>query len=293
MPNGVPLTGGLALGCAFVVVSLIGLFYGRAPSAQSMGLVMSSLIMLILGVVDDLHELSVGTKFLAQLVCAFILIIFGIKTQIVYIGELANVVITLVWVLAITNALNHLDVMDGVAGGCALIIALAFFIVSGFGSHPQILALALMGSILGFLIFNLPPAQIYMGNSGSHFLGFVLAEFSLTINYASLERKVALLSPLLILGFPLYDTAFLILMRLKKKRLPFKKSNDHLVLRFLALGYSKKKALSVMFSWTLFFALSGIALSRAANPAGAAIIAVVAVASLLLTGKMSGIKVSD
>ena len=125
-----------------------------------------------------------------------------------------------------------------------------------------------------------------MGNSGSHFLGFILAALALVISYAPLEREIALLSPLLILGLPIFDTGFLIWARLIKKRLPFKKSNDHPALKFLALGYSQKKALLVMLSLCLFFSLCGILLSQVSNLFGITIITFVILVSLVLTKQM-------
>jgi len=249
--------------------------------------------MLIFGVIDDWKELSILAKFLVQTVAASLLIFFGVRTQIVYIGTLSNIIITLIWILGITNAFDHLDVIDGLAAGVAMMASLTFFIISSFNGqlNAAILSLALAAISLSFLFYNFPPAKIYMGNSGSHFLGFVLAAVALLISYAPLERKIALLSPLLILGLPIFDTAFLILMRLTKKDLPFKKSNDHLALRLLASGYSKKKTLSAMFGLCLFFCLSGIVVSRVSNLWGIGTVTLVILVNLIITIKMSKLTV--
>jgi UDP-N-acetylmuramyl pentapeptide phosphotransferase/UDP-N-acetylglucosamine-1-phosphate transferase len=130
-----------------------------------------------------------------------------------------------------------------------------------------------------------------MGNSGSHFLGFSLAAIALGISYAPMERKIALFSPLLILGFAIFDTAFLILMRVRKARSIFKKSNDHLALRFLCLGYSKNRALLFMLSLALFFSLSGVALSQVSNSLGIIIIVLVVMVGLALTKKMGRVSI--
>jgi UDP-GlcNAc:undecaprenyl-phosphate GlcNAc-1-phosphate transferase len=151
----------------------------------------------------------------------------------------------------------------------------------------------LLGPLFGFLFRNFPPAKVYMGNSGSHLLGFVLAGISIMISYAPLERRVALVTPLLILGLPILDTAFLIFMRISKKKLPFKKSNDHLPLRLLALGYSKRKALLTMFSLCLFFSICAIMVSRFSNFVGISIIIFVIVVSWLFTKKMSKVAIND
>lgn len=286
--NGVPLVGGISMWFGFLAACLLGFFLYGKSFPQVNGIIISSLIMFIFGVVDDRFELSIMAKFLAQIVVCAILIFFNVRTRIVYIPDIFNIIITFAWVLGITNAFNHLDVMDGVGGVTAGMVGLALFIISVLNGDIKsaILSLALTGAVLSFLIYNLPPAQIYMGNSGSHFLGFVLAAIALVISYAPLERKVALFSPLLILGFPIFDTAFLILARIGRSRHPFRKSNDHLALRFSALGYSNRQALLVMSVLCLFFTLCGIIVSQVSNRWGLAIVALVVLLSLFLAKKM-------
>lgn len=286
--NGIPLTGGIALGLSFIFTAILGFLLCQGFSQAVIGIIIVSMVMLIFGIIDDWKELSVRNKFLVQLIATSLLILFGVRTQIVYIGTTANIIITFIWMLGIMNAFNLLDVLDGLAGGIALIVGSAFFVISVLSGDivSGILSLSVVVIALGFLFYNFPPANIYMGNSGSHFLGFVLAAIALLISYAPMERKVALLSPVLILGFPIFDTAFLILARVIKKTLPFKKSNDHLVLRFLALNYPKRKALLVMLGLCLFFCLCGILLSQVPNFLGIIILLFVIFISLLLTKRM-------
>jgi len=283
--QGVPLVGGIGLGLSFLGASIIGYFLFGGLSIEFIGVLVSSLAMLILGLRDDLKELSVLGKFLVQILAAAVLICFGVRTHIVYIGTVANIMITFIWILGITNAFNHLDVMDGLAGVTTLIVSFAFFVISILNADIKvmILSLALMGAAAGFLIYNLPPAKVYMGNSGSHFLGFILAAVALIISYAPMERKVALLSPLLILGFPVFDTFFLILTRTIQKKSAFKKSDDHIALRFLKLGYSKAKILILMSLLCLFFSVCGIAVSQISNLLSIAVVIFAVLASLILT----------
>ena len=287
--KGMPLIGGIGLGLSFLLISLSIFFTYQSLSREVIGLIVSSSLMLAFGVIDDLKELSIWAKFLVQIIAASLLIFFGIRTHIVYIGNTLNIIITLIWVLGITNAFNHLDVMDGVASGTAIIVSFAFFIISVLNGDTRtaILSLILAGVVFSFFLYNFPPAKVYMGNSGSHFLGFILAGIALMLSYAPLERKLALLSPILILGFPIFDTVFLILARIMKKNLPFKKSNDHLTFRFLALGYSKKKTLLTMLGLCLFFSVSGVLLSQVSNLFGMAIIGFLILISLTLTIKVS------
>ncbi len=289
-----PLVGGMGMGLSFIFVSSFSfLIYQGLLSREIIGIIVASSIMLIFGIIDDRRELSVSAKFFIQIVATCLLILFGIRTQIIYIGSLLNLAITFIWVLVITNAFNHLDVLDGLAAGCAMITGLAFFAVAVLTGDTKIaiLSLVLTAVIASCFIYNFPPAKIYMGNSGSHFLGFTLAAIALSISYAPLERKVALLSPLLILGFAIFDTAFLILMRIRKARSIFKKSNDHLALRLLHLGYSKNKALLFMLILALFFSLSGVVLSRVSNAPGTIIIILAAIVSLIIIKRMGRVSI--
>jgi len=292
-PQGIPLVGGIAMGLSFLFACLVWFLLYRSLLQETKGIIIASFIMLVFGIIDDWRELSILAKFLVQIIATTLMIAFGVRTQIVYIGNLANIIITFIWILGISNAFNHLDVIDGLAAGTAIIVSCAFFIISFLGGDIKnaILALALSGAIFSFFIYNLPPAKIYMGNSGSHFLGFVLAAIALAISYAPLERKVALLSPLLILGFPIFDTIFLILMRLKQGKLVFKKSNDHLALRFLKLGYSKIKTLLFMLMVALFFSFCGIVISQVSNQWGITTIAFVVLVIFVLTKKMGKIQI--
>jgi UDP-GlcNAc:undecaprenyl-phosphate/decaprenyl-phosphate GlcNAc-1-phosphate transferase len=291
-PNGVPLVGGIAL-CLGFFVSCLWNYPLFNFSSECKGLIFGSLAMFFAGLRDDSRELSITAKLLAQVVSCAVLVIFGVRTHIANIPESWNIAITFLWVIGITNALNHLDVMDGLAASVAVIISLMLFLVSGANHLSAVVSLALAGSILGFMFYNLPPAKVYMGNSGSHLVGFILAATAILVSYASLDRKVALLSPLLILGFPIFDTAFLILIRVGKNKVPFKKSNDHLALRFLAAGYSKRKSLMLMSVWALFFAVAGGLVSRAANLPGVVMIIFVILSSLALGVKMWKVAVHD
>jgi UDP-GlcNAc:undecaprenyl-phosphate GlcNAc-1-phosphate transferase len=213
-----------------------------------------------------------------------LLVCSGIRTKIVYIGPYWNLLATFLWVLGITNAFNHLDILDGLAGGVALICTFAFYLLALNTANfvIAIVCLALAGIVLGFLRYNLPSAKVYMGNSGSHFLGFVLAAIAITISYAPLERKLALLSPILVLGLPIFDTSFLMLVRMRHQRPIVQKSDDHFVLKFLKRGYSEKRALALMYLLGLFFSTNGLIISRVTNQIGIVIFFTVAAVSILL-----------
>jgi UDP-GlcNAc:undecaprenyl-phosphate GlcNAc-1-phosphate transferase len=293
MHGKIPLVGGVAMCIAFMLACLASfVLYGNL-SSRAIGIIIGSFMMLVFGIIDDRYELSVIAKFLVQILAISVLILSDVRTHIVYIPDTLNIIITFVWVLGITNAFNHLDVMDGVAGVTAMIVSLAFFVISVLNGDTTtaVLSLALTGAVLSFLIYNLPPARIYMGNSGSHFLGFFLAAIAMAISYASMERKAALLTPLLILGFPIFDTTFLILIRISKRKMPFEKSNDHFALRLLALGYSSKQALLIMTTLAIFFTLCGVIVSQASNRVALATVVFVVFISLALIKKMSIVRI--
>jgi len=267
LSNGIPMIGGLSIGLAFLITLFLGFSLYSNLTREIKGIILASLFILLTGVYDDLKELSIFGKFLVQIIAASILVIFGIKTQIVNLGEAFNLLITFLWVIGITNAFNHLDIIDGLSGGVGFIAGVSFLVISILNSevNVSIINLAFLGALLSFLFHNLPPAKIYLGNCGSHFLGFILSAQALLISYAPLERKVALLTPLLILGYPIYDTSFLIFMRLKNKRPIFKKSNDHLALRFLRKGYPINRVIVYLYLLTFFFCIGGIMVSQLPN----------------------------
>jgi UDP-GlcNAc:undecaprenyl-phosphate GlcNAc-1-phosphate transferase len=291
--KGIPAVGGISMGLAFFSgFMLVGPSIPDLPR-EIQGILIASVIMLIVGIFDDQKELSVAQKFVAQLIAASILVGFGVRTNFAYTGDLLNIALSLLWIIGITNAVNLLDVMDGLAGGVALVIISGLGVISFMSGDPLTLTLAciLGGTVLGFWIYNVPPAKIYMGNSGSHFLGLVLASIALTARYATLERTVALLAPILLLGFPILDTLFLVLMRLRKGKSAFNKSDDHMALRFLKKEYSKRKTLVLMMGWTLFFVLGGIVITRVSTLFAIMTLIFTGLGGLVLTKQMSRVHI--
>jgi UDP-GlcNAc:undecaprenyl-phosphate GlcNAc-1-phosphate transferase len=275
--KGVPLVGGLGLGLAFVLASGLGILIFDLSAAKLLGVVGVACLILFFGVVDDLKELSVGQKFLAQSFCAVLLIFLGIRTDIMYFGFWGNALITFFWIVGITNVFNLLDIMDGLAAGTALIVSSAFLLIGFLNSdlNVQIFSLILCAVSLSFLIFNFPPAKVYLGNSGSHFFGLLIASVALIAHYASTKNVFALISPVMILGLPIMDTILLIIFRVIKKKAPFMKSRDHLALKIGALGLSPRATVLVMYSLCFIFATCGMILTKANNlSAGIIIISV-------------------
>lgn len=291
----IPLVGGLGIGLAFILSCGLGIFTFGIPAAKILALVSASLFMLFFGVIDDLKELSVGEKILGQSFCAILLISFGIKTNIMYFGFWPNALITYFWIIGITNAFNLLDIMDGLAAGAALIVSIAFLFI-GFlipDLNLQVLGLILCAISGGFLIFNFPPAKVYLGNSGSHFLGVLIASVALITHYASEENVFALLSPVMILGLPIMDTVLLIIFRVIKRKAFFKKSRDHVALKIGALGLSPLATILVMYLLCFIFASCGVILARVNNLFAEAIIISVFLFSIGIFMKLVKIETYD
>jgi len=291
--NSVPSIGGISMGISiFLAFVLCGSIFMRMP-LYIQGILIGSGLMLIFGIIDDSREMSVAKKVLAQSIAAAVLVLFGVRTHIVYIGTPLNILITFIWVLGIANAFNLLDVMDGLAGSIAIVASLSFCAISILNQDflIAILALGIVGAASGFLLFNLPPAKVYMGNAGSHFIGFMLAAIALNAHYAGLGNKIALFAPIVILGFPIFDTAFLVFMRLRKGKSAFNKSNDHMALRFLKAGFSKRIALTAMVMAALFFAICGTLMIMIPNTMSLIIIIFAVAFCLIMAKKLSAVNV--
>ena len=286
--KGMPLVGGLGIGAAFIFSSCLGVYVFGISGTKIFAILGVSLLMLFFGVVDDLKELSILQKFLAQSLCAALLISIGVMTDIMYLGFWGNAIVTFFWILGITNAFNLLDIMDGLAAGAALIVSSALLAISFLNPdiNMQIVSLILCAVTFGFLIFNLPPAGVYLGNSGSHFIGFMISAIALVLRYASKDNALALLSPIIILWLPITDTLLLIVFRIMKKRMPFKKSNDHIAFRIRLSAASPLKTILFMFLLCFIFSLAGVILTKVNNILAASIAIFILLFSIILFSKL-------
>ena len=286
--RGIPLVGGLGIAAAFVFSSCLGIYAFGITANKILVVLGASLLMLLFGIVDDLKELSILQKFLAQSLCAACLISFGIMTDIMYLGFWGNAIVTFFWILGITNAFNLLDIMDGLAAGTALIVSSALLAIALLNPdlNMQVLSIILCAVTFGFLIYNFPPANIYLGNSGSHFLGFIIGAISLILRYATKENALALLSPIVILWLPITDTLLLIIFRVMKKRMPFRKSNDHIAFRIRFSAASPVKTILVMFLLCFIFSFAGVVLTKVNNFWATGIVIVMFLFSIILFWKL-------
>ncbi len=225
--------GGLAVYLPFLVALALVFPFDR----RVLGLLLAGTLMLLLGLIDDLGVLSPGVKLAGQMVACWVLIKSDVMIHVIWLPYWAQVMVTVLWLLTAVNALNLMDIMDGLGPTVALVACLALVAVtftSGDAAIP-VMAAALAGSLLGFLPFNWRPARIYLGDSGSLFLGLMLGALSMTGQYTAYNR-LGFMAPLLILALPLFDTTFVSVVRLARGASPFRGSPDHFPLRLRRLG---------------------------------------------------------
>ena len=253
-----PYLGGVAIFIAFAVPVIAAKLMMHQTFHGVIGILAGAALMMLVGLVDDVRNLTPYAKLVMQLIVAFIIIRAGIHIRFMD-NNLVNYALTVLWVVGISNAMNLLDIMDGLAGGVAAVAALAFFTVSMMAGrvNDMIPAIALFGAAAAFLVYNRPPAKIYMGDAGSLFLGFMMAVLALNESY-SRTNVVAVLSPVLILGVPIFDTFLVMMIRMGKGALPIYGSDDHTAQRLVMLGLSKPAA--VLFLVCVTAALSALAI---------------------------------
>lgn len=289
----VPLGGGLAIFLSFwLTLALTGQW-----RSELVGLLASSTVILVTGLIDDRRSLRPGAKFLGQLVASLLLIAFDTRIEFVtnpfggmiYLG-LWSIPITLLWLIAITNVVNFIDGLDGLAAGivaiaCAPLVGVALMMDRPF---IALLAVVLAGSVTGFLPYNFNPARIMMGDTGALFLGFMLGAVSIEGALKG-PTAIALAVPILALGLPIVDTIVVVIRRFRAGRPFYQADQGHVHHRLLALGYTQRQAV------VLLYALSGImgtlALLLLGLPTGQAVVWVGSVVLVLIvSGTLLGMQ---
>jgi UDP-GlcNAc:undecaprenyl-phosphate GlcNAc-1-phosphate transferase len=224
----VPYMGGVIVYFAFISpISLVFQF-----NQQLLGILFASSILLLVGLFDDLKALTPGIKFLFQVVATYILLKSGIVIDLVFLPLWLDLILSFFWILTVINAFNIIDIMDGLAASVGALSALTIFVVSLYSGDflISILAISLAGALLAFLSFNWEPARIYLGDAGSMVLGLLIGSLAMMVRYTRFNR-LAFLSGLFVLGIPLFDLAYVIILRLLKGKTPFLGSPDHFALR--------------------------------------------------------------
>ena len=266
----IPYLGGVAIifgTCLTTYLAIVVSGQGRALSLVSAVLI-PAVLMGVIGLIDDVKKLSPWPRFIAQnlfgLVIAFILIATSTlgsptgNTQI-------DLLITIFWIVGITNSINFFDNVDGGASGTVAISSLCLFFLALQGGQYSIAALSLVltGATTGFLLWNKPPARIYMGDAGALFLGILIATLTLRFDPNPINLSASFALPILILAVPILDTSVAVISRLRRRISPFQGGQDHLSHRLMRAGLSKKQAVLSLWILSAFYCFIAIALSNA------------------------------
>ncbi|MBI2942168.1 MAG: undecaprenyl/decaprenyl-phosphate alpha-N-acetylglucosaminyl 1-phosphate transferase [Chloroflexi bacterium] len=242
-----PLLGGAAIYLAAVIaLALVG---DRFYVPQVVGIFLGATFVSFLGIWDDRWHVSPPLKLGGQVLAAALLVATGVQVEFLP-HPVLNVALTLLWVIGITNALNLLDNMDGLSGGVAAIASAFFLVMAAYNGQFLVasLAAALLGACLGFLYYNFNPARIFMGDTGSLFLGFALAAVGIKLRFPANEAVVTWMVPVIVLGLPVFDTCLVVVSRLRRGLNPLTTpGKDHLSHRLTHLGLSQREAVMALY----------------------------------------------
>lgn len=262
-----PRLGGLAIYISFVV----GFLILNPTEEYSLAVLIGATIIIITGIFDDMMELSAKVKFGGQLIAALVVVLYGgiqvdsINLPFGGVMDLGffGIPITILWIVGITNAINLIDGLDGLAAGVssiALITISGMAMMMGYGFAACVAAIV-AASTLGFLIYNFHPAKIFMGDTGALFLGFILSVLSL-LGFKSVTM-VSLIIPVIILGVPISDTFFAIIRRVVHKQPISAPDKSHLHHCLLKLGFTHRQSVIIIYAIAAFFALVAVIFSMA------------------------------
>lgn len=269
----IPRMGGLAIFFGFLVSVLLFV----PLDTEKQGMLLGAVIIVVLGMLDDKYALPAKPKFLVQIVAALIAVLAGNRIEVLsnpnifssnpvwQLGWLAYPV-TVIWIVAITNSVNFIDGLDGLACGVSTISAatmliIALLLVGEVGElSVAVMMAALVGACIGFLPYNFNPAKIFMGDTGSTFLGFIMA----TVSVEGMFKQYTIISfvvPFLMLGLPIFDECFAIIRRLSRGQSPMAPDRGHVHHRLIDMGFSQKQAVGVLYVISAVLGLSAVVLT--------------------------------
>lgn len=269
----IPRLGGLAIIFGFIVAILC--FYGKLDR-RIIATLAGAAVIAVMGVIDDIKTLDAKPKFFVQILAALIVVVGGdlridVLTNFNFFSanpywvlpDWISIIVTIVWIVFITNAVNFIDGLDGLAAGVSAIMSVSLvFIAVKLGEYPvAVVGTSLMGACFGFLPFNFNPAKIFMGDTGSTFLGFMLA----TLSIQGVFKSYAIISfavPLLILGLPLFDASFAMLRRISKGQSPMKADRGHLHHRLIDMGFSQKQTVFILYAISGVLGITAVVLAE-------------------------------
>ena len=262
----IPRLGGLAIFIAFIISVVLFADITR----QIQGILLGAVVVVVLGVIDDIVSLPAWLKFIVQVFAALIAVYHGVVIEIVSNPNLFSNVeflkfgvmaipITVIWIVAITNSVNLIDGLDGLAVGVSTIASVTMLVISLvlYDGNMAVIMAALTGACIGFMPYNLNPAKIFMGDTGALLLGFVLS----TASIIGLYKFYAIISfavPFLVLGLPLFDTVFAFCRRILSGQNPMKPDRGHFHHRLIDMGLSQKQAVAVLYAISAVLGLAAV-----------------------------------
>ncbi len=259
----IPLMGGLAIFYGFLI-SVICLCVIDKSTA---GILLGAVIIVVTGIIDDKYDMPAKLKLLMQIIAAGVVVIFGVKmnyienpfTSSYIVLGWYSIPITLIWIVIVTNAVNLTDGLDGLAAGISTIASMSLLILIMFTNNINlaIMTAALVGAGFGFLPYNFNPAKIFMGDTGSMFLGYMLA----CISVQGLMKTYTVISfavPILVLGLPIFDTVFAIVRRIITRKPIMSPDRGHLHHRLLDMGFSQRQTVTILYTLTAILCLTAL-----------------------------------
>lgn len=283
-----PRLGGLAIYFSFLLGYIL---YGEI-NTQMISILIASFLLIIVGIFDDIKSVPARYKFLFQVIAASIVVLYGNLgfTEISFLGlkfyfnSVVNDIIAIIFIVGITNAINLIDGLDGLASGVSAIyfltIAIIAIILNRLGGLDIILSLIMLGSTLGFLFHNFPPAKIFMGDTGSLFLGFMISIIAL-LGY-KVTTFTSLVVPVVILAIPIFDTAFAIFRRLLKGQNIAVADKEHFHHQLLKMKYSPVASILIIYAIDISFAAISILYTLGDNQVAIAIYVVLMILLLFV-----------
>lgn len=286
----VPRIGGLGIYAGFMAAIFfvaINFSFDGEQVKETVGLVLSGSLIVALGLLDDYKNLPAKVKLLGQIFAAtFLVLFFDVRIDFVtdpfggyFYLEWFAIPATIFWLVGLTNTVNLIDGLDGLAAGVASIASITIMFVALDQNLilVAVLTAALAGAAIGFLKYNFNPAEIFMGDTGSMFLGFMLAGISVTGSVKSVAT-IALIVPIFALGLPILDTTFAIVRRFRGGVPIFKPDKGHLHHRLLSVGFTQRQAVLLMYVISALFGLSAIAMTEVSRQVAVLILLIVIVA---------------
>ncbi len=267
----IPRMGGLAIFLGF----LLSVLLFAEITTQLRGMLLGAVIIVILGILDDIYALSARLKLVVQIAAALVAVLSGnvietLSNPNVFSSDpywnlgILSIPFTVLWIVAITNAVNLIDGLDGLACGVSTISSMTLLVISLVVSDAPvaILMAALAGGCIGFLPYNLNPAKIFMGDTGSTFLGYVLAVVSIQ-GLFKFYTIISFAVPFLMLGLPIFDTCFAFIRRIAHGQSPMHADRSHVHHRLIDMGFSQKQAVAVLYVISAILGLSAVVLTTA------------------------------